>query len=289
MEVLVVEGNSQDKTKEIVQRYSQKYHFIRLLDNPKKTTPISMNIGIKNSRGEVILKIDAHTVYNKNYLINCLRALKKYKADNVGGVLIAKPAEKTLVAKAIAFSLSSFFGSGNSYFRTGSKRPREADTVAFGCYRKDVFKRIGLYNEKLTRGQDMELNQRLKKAGGKIILAPDILAYYYPKASLRDFWAHNIKDGFWATYPLKFVKMPLKLRHYVPLIFVLSIIISALFFSSLFKLIIIFYILFSFYFSSKTALKEKDIRYLFLMPIVFAIRHIGYGLGSIWGLLNIWR
>lgn len=299
-EILVVDGNSEDKTKEIARDYQNKYPFIRLLDNPKKTTPISMNIGIKESKGLIVLKIDAHAVYDKNYVRNCLKTLKDYKADNVGGILISQPANKTLRAKAIAFSLTSFFGAGNSYFRTGSKQVREVDTVSFGCYRKDVFERIGLYNEKLTRSQDMELNMRLKKAGGKIILSPDIIAYYYPKSTFYDFFIHNFKDGFWSVYPLKIINpittkqkfgvragMPLKLRHYIPLAFILTLLITGLFISSLFEFIIIIYLLASFCFSFKFAIKEMSPAYFIFLPIAFAIRHIGYGLGSLWGLIKL--
>lgn len=293
LEVLVVDGMSEDKTKEIVKDYSQKYSFIKLLDNPNKITPFAMNIGIKNSKGDIIMKIDAHSVYQKDYISKCLENLQKYKADNVGGILKTLPAKNTLIAKAIALSLSSFFGAGNSYFRTGLKEAKEADTVAFGCYKREVFDKIGLYNENLARSQDMELNVRLKKAGGKIMLCPDIAAIYYPKDNLKDFFWHNFQDGFWAVYPLKFVKIPFSIRHYIPLIFASALFFSFIlsffseFFRVLFWLIIYIYFLVNAYFSYKISKREREAKFLFLLPLVFSLRHFGYGLGSLWGFAKI--
>ncbi len=122
----------------------------------------------------------------------------------------------------------------------------------------------------------MEFNLRLKKAGGKILLVPDIVSYYYPKSNLKDFFLHNIKDGIWSIFPLKFIKTPFKIRHYIPLIFVLTLPLS-----------IWPYIILSIYFSLKIAFRDKDWRYFFVMPLVFGIRHIGYGLGSLFGLLKL--
>lgn len=276
IEVLVVDGMSEDKTREVVARYSQKFTFLKILENSKKITPAAMNIGIKNSKGEIIIKMDAHTVYEKDYISKCIKHLKESGADNVGGVLKTLPAKDTLVVKAIAISLSHSFGAGNSYFRIGSKKPREVDTVAFGCYKKEIFEKIGLFNEKMAKIEDFELNYRLRKAGGKIMLFPDIRAFYYPSSeNLKDFFHHNFTDGIWATYPLKY-GFQVSLRHLLPLIFVLTLPLS-----------IWPYILLSLFFSAKIAFYEKDFRLFFLMPLVFGTRHIGYGLGSILGLIKI--
>ncbi len=282
LEVLVVDGMSKDKTREIIEKYTKQYPFVKFLKNPKKITPSSMNIGIKNSKGKIIIKMDAHTFYERDYISKCVKYLEESGADNVGGVLETLPSKDNIVARAIAICLSHFFGAGTSYFRTGSKEPREVDTVAFGCYWKKIFDEIGLYNEKMDKIEDFELNYRLRKAGGKIMLFPDIKAFYYPSSeNLKQFSEHNFTDGIWSTYHLKFSKRLLvSWRHLTPMIFVLSLL---LFFSIIFTL----YLLVSFCFSFKVALKEKDFRYLFIMPVFFASRHIGYGLGSIWGLVKI--
>jgi len=294
MEIFVVDGISEDKTREIVKEYSKKNLFIYLLDNPKKITPVAFNLGIKNANGEIIIIGSSHAVYKKDYIQKYTKYLDKCHADCIGGLQITIPTNNHLTTKAIALVLSCTFGVGNALFRTGqSKKPKIVDTVPFACYRKNIFERIGLFNENLIRSQDMELNMRLKKAGGKIVLKPEVVGYYYPKSTLKEFFKHNFIDGIWAIYPLKFVKIPLKIRHYIPLFFILSLLISGIFgiffplFSWLFLFIIATYILFSLYFSINIAYNEKDIKYLFLMPITFACRHFGYGIGSLIGLIKL--
>ena len=294
MEILVIDGMSGDKTREIVKKYSEKYPFIKLLENPNKFTPFALNIAIKKTKGEIIIRMDAHSTYKKDYISTCIKYLNEYDADNIGGIWKILPGEKTLVAKSIAFASSSIFGAGDAYYRRGyDKGIKEVDTVFGGCYRKEIFKKIGLFNENLVRSQDIEFNLRLKKAGGKILLVPDIIAYYYPKSNFKEFFVHNFKDGIWAIYPLKFVKIPLCLRHYIPFIFILSLLgtgLLGIFFPIFFWLFLFIfgsYFLVANYFSVKISTKEKDIRFLFLMPVAFACRHIGYGLGSIWGLIKI--
>jgi len=276
LEILVVDGMSEDETKEIIKKYANRHSFLRLLENPRKITPAAMNLGIKNSKGDVIIKMDAHSLYAKNYISKCVEHLKESGADNVGGVLKTIPFKNTITAKAIAISLSHIFGAGGSYFRIGSKKPRGVDTVAFGCYRKEVIDKIGPFNEKMAKIEDFEFNSRLRKAGGKIILFPDIVTYYYPSSdNFKDFFLHNFIDGVWATYPLKY-GFKVSLRHLIPLIFVLTLPLS-----------IWPYIPASLFFSARIAFCGKDPRLFFIMLLAFGTRHIGYGLGSIWGLIKI--
>lgn len=279
MEVLVIDGMSEDRTREIISNLKSQISNppIRLIDNLKKFTNFALNLGIKEAKGEILMLIGAHAGYEKDYVSKCVRCLKEYDADNVGGVMKTLPSENTLFAKAIAFSLSCPFGAGNAYYKSGySGQPKWVDTVFGGCYKREVFEKIGLFNENLVRSQDMEFNLRLKKAGGKILLVPNIVSYYYPKSNLKDFFLHNFEDGVWAIYPLKFVKAPLRLRHYIPLFFVLTLPLS-----------IWPYILVSLFFSFKITLIKKDVRLFFVMPLVFSVRHFGYGLGSVWGLIKL--
>lgn len=277
LEVLVVDGMSKDRTREIVKEYIKKNSFIKILDNPKINTPAAMNVGIKNTKGDIIIKMDAHSVYDKDYISNSVKHLLESKADNVGGVLKPISSKNSLTAKAIAISLSHSFGAGGSYFRTGTDKPREVDTVAFGCFKKEIFNKIGIYNEKMAKIEDLELNHRIRKSGGKIILFPDIKAYYYPSSdNLKDFFKHNFNDGIWTTYSIKFGFSSKSFRHYIPLVFILTL-----------PLAIWPYILVSLYFSFQITVKEKNMLYLFIMPLVFLSRHIGYGLGSFIGLIKI--
>ena len=294
LEILIVDGMSEDETRDIVEGYTQQYRFIKLLDNPKKITPVAFNIGVQHAKGEIIMIMSAHSTYEENYISKCVKFLGEYNADNVGGILITVPGDDTLIAKSIVLSLSNPFGVGNSHFRIGGvKEPKWSDTAAFGCYKREVFERIGLYNENLARSSDMDFNVRLKNAGGKILLVPDIVAYYHARPNFKAFCKHNLSNGFWATYPLKFVNMSFSLRHYIPFIFVSSLIGSAVLsvFSPIFLWLFLFifgsYALANAYFSVKIAAKEKDFRYLFAMPLIFATLHISYSLGSLWGLLKV--
>ena len=222
LEILVIDGGSKDKTKEVVNTYSKKYDFIKLFDNPKNITPTAMNIGIKNAKGEIVSKTDAHTTYQKDYVSKSIRYLFEYNADCVGGIALAKAKSNSLIAKAITLVLSDKFGGGGA-FRTRVEKSTFTDT-AFGCfYKKEIFEKIGLFNEKLKRSQDIEFNLRLNKAGGKVLLAPDIISYYYPKSNLKEFFGHNLIDGFWTVYPLKFKVKFFSIRHLVPLGFFAAI------------------------------------------------------------------
>ncbi len=277
LEVLVVDGMSDDKTREIVEKFKNQNSKIKiqLIDNPKKFTNFAFNTGVKEAKGEIIMIMGAHAGYEKNYVSKCVKYLEEYNANNVGGIMKTMPAKDTLEARAIAYSLSSPFGAASD-FRVGSKEPKEVDTVFGGCFKKEIFQRVGLFNENLRRSQDMEFNLRIKKAAGRILLFPDIIVSYYPQATFENFFKHNLGDGIWSVYPLKFIKTKFKLRHYIPLIFILTLPLS-----------IWFYIPFSLFFSLKIAIKENDLRFLFLMPIAFFSRHFGYGFGSIWGLVKL--
>ena len=296
LEILVVDGMSEDKTREIIKEYLEKYPFIKLLENPNKFTPFALNIGIKEAKGEIIIRMDAHSTCKKDYVSKCVKYLREYNADNVGGIWKIVPRENNIVAKFIALASSSIFGAGDAYYRRGySGKPRWVDTVFGGCYKKEVFNKIGLFNEKLRRSQDMEFNLRLKKAGGKILLVPDIVTYYYPSATLMSFLKHNFVDGVWTTYPLKFGIRIFSWRHLAPLVFVMGLLGSfflglfSSFFAALFFLGFFLYLAASFYFSWKISIREKNPRYIFLMPLVFMIRHFAYGAGSLYGLARIWK
>lgn len=287
LEVIVVDGMSEDQSRKIIEEFTKRYHFIKLLDNPKKSTPSALNIGINSARGEIIIRMDAHATYHPEYIKKCVQYLSQYDADNVGGIWRVMPRENTLQNKSIVFATSSIFAAGDAYYRRGySGKPKWVDTVFGGCYRRTVFEKVGLFNENLLRAQDLEFNIRLNKAGGKILLVPEIIAYYYPKAKLRQFFKHNFQDGFWATFALKFTRTPFKLRQYLPLLGVIFLLLFGVLGFRFWVLGFGLYILLSLYFSCRIAIKNHDIRLFFLMPIAFGARHFGYGLGSIWGLIN---
>lgn len=291
LEILIIDGDSEDETRNIVEKYSEKYPFIKLLNNPNKYTPFGLNIGIKESTGEIIVRMDAHAGYNPDYISKCVRILRESGADNVGGVIKTLPSKNTIWAKSIAMVLSHRFGAGSSYFRTGTDKSRYVDTIFGGCYRKSIFEKIGMFNEKLIRGQDIELNKRLKKAGGKILLTPDIIATYFPQSTFLGFLKHNFVDGFWTTYPFKFNVKIFGPRHLLPLVFVSSIIIGIILSDFFLGKLILFlvlgsYIMMNLFFALEISAKQGSNYFLFLF-VTFMNRHFAYGVGSIWGLIVV--
>ncbi len=292
LEVLVSDGISEDRTRGIIKTYSERYHFISIIDNPKKIAPSALNIGIKNLKGEIIMRMDAHTIYGKHYIAQCVKYLQKYNVDNVGGIWVTLPGSDTVMAKTIALALSHPFGVGNSYFRIGLKEPKYVDTVPFGCYKKEVFNRIGLFNENLVRNQDIEFNLRLKNAGGKILLVPDIVSYYYARCSLKALAINNFANGFWVIYSSRFAKVPFSRRHLIPLLFVfallssfsMSFVFSPMFY--IFSLALVTYLTADMFYSLKLSLKNSLHYFPFLILTFFAL-HVSYGLGSLWGFLKL--
>ena len=293
MEILVVDGSSTDHTKDIASRYSEKHSYIRLLDNPRKTTPVAMNIGINAARGELVTKSDAHSAYPPNYISTCVRYMAEFRADVVGGEAIATPGEDSRTARAIVLSLRSTFGTGGSRFRMGVTKPVWADTAFGPLYRKALFGQTGLYNEALTRSQDMDMSIRIKRAGGRILLVPEIAIAYYPKTTLSGFFQHNLSDGFWAILPVKYGTPLFRLRHLLPLGFAAGILISAVL-GFVFWPFWVFaaclaglYLFVSLFFSSRIAFAEHEPALIPMIVGAFTARHLGYGLGSLFGLVKL--
>jgi glycosyltransferase involved in cell wall biosynthesis len=292
LEVLIVDGMSKDKTPQIVENYREKLLSIKILKNPKKITPCAFNLGISYSKADIIMIMSAHSTLGKEYISKCVKYLDKHNVDNVGGIWITLPGDDTIIAQSIALTLSHPFGVGNTYFRIGSEEPKYADTVPFGCYGKEVFKKIGLFNEKLIRNQDLEFNLRLKKAGGKILLVPDIVSYYYARSTLRALAKNNFSNGFWVVYSSKFAKMPFSIRHLIPFFFVLSICASLILsfiyrpFIYLFVLVFVAYLISNILFSLGISFK-KGFKYFVPMMASFTTLHFSYGFGSMRGLIKL--
>jgi glycosyltransferase involved in cell wall biosynthesis len=228
LEVFVIDGMSNDGTRDIVASFAAGHPFIRLLENPKRTAPAALNIGIAAARGEIIMRMDAHTEFRANYIGCLVHWLQKSDADNVGGWLITRPSADTAKAKALTLGETHLFGVGNASYRLGVSEPRQVDTVPFGCYRREVFDRIGLFDEELVRGQDLELNLRLRKAGGLILLVPDAVSCYHSRDSLHKLWRTHFQNGYFNVLILRKTKGRLTLRHMIPPLFVLVLLAGGL-------------------------------------------------------------
>ena len=230
LEILIIDGMSTDKTVEIINEYVRQFPFIKLLQNPEKTIPYAMNLGIAQTQGEIIVRVDAHAFYPENYVSSLASNLIDLDADNVGAVCKTDVLTKNKKTSAIVEVLSNRFGVGNSLFRVGTSRITKVDTVPFGCYKKSTFTKFGLYDTRLTRNQDLELNKRIIRGGGKIYLIPNIECIYYARETFSAIAKNNYSNGIWNMATIKWTKKlsSLSLRHFIPLIFLLSLMLPCL-------------------------------------------------------------
>lgn len=284
MEILVVDGMSDDGTREILNEIVQHFNHLRVIDNPGIIVPIALNIGIKNARGDILIRIDAHSTYTPDYVSKCVETFQKSGADNVGGVVEHRG--RGFVGEAIALAQGCKFGLGGAKFRT-AKKAQYVDTVFPGVWSKSAFKKYGYFNEKLVRNQDIEFNSRIRKQGGKIFVTPEIKSFYYCRSGILDLWKQNFGNGYWSIKTIKFAPGTLSLRHFVPLIFVLSLLVLWVV-PVLWFFIIISYLLCNLFFSLKIAL-TISFKYLKVLPIVFMTLHFSYGFGSLRGISMLKR
>ena len=235
--------------------------------------------------------MDAHTIYPADYISGLVTWLIKSEADNVGGIAIVRPANKTPKASAIAFALSHPWGVGNSHFRIGAVGPKWVDTVPFGCYRRGVFDRIGLFNEALVRNQDDELNHRLLKHGGRILLVPGIVSFYTARESLAKLWMTFYQYGYFKPLAARTVGAVMTARQLVPSTFIICLAVTASlapvspFMAMIFKVIVAGYAVIDLSISFHAAL-FKSMRCGLWSMVVFPILHLGYGLGYLRGVVD---
>ena len=227
LEILVAEGQSDDDTRAIIERYARQDPRIRLIENPSRTTPAGLNQAIRSSSGSIIIRMDAHVLYPDHYIRSLVEALEETGADNVGGVLETVPGDSSPAGRAIAIGLSHPFGVGNSHFRTGTSERRDVDTVPFGCFRREVFDRIGLFDEELIRNQDDELNFRLLRHGGRVLLLPEVSSRYFARPSFGQLARMYYQYGYFKPLVARKVGRVMTARQLVPSLLVTSLALSA--------------------------------------------------------------
>ena len=221
LEVVFVDGMSTDGTRAILEEASREYPFIRVVDNPRLSTPVAMNLGIRATRAEIIVRLDAHSEYPRDYISSCVRLLLSSgpKVGGAGGRIVPLPNGGGPWARAVAFVTAHRFGVGNARFRT-SWRPGLVDTVPGGTFLRAVLLEVGLYDERLTRNQDNELTARLQKAGYAIAFDPSIHIYYRNQASLAGLARQAFLNSLWNIYTLTLHPYTWKWRRFVPMGFV---------------------------------------------------------------------
>ena len=293
LEVLFVDGMSTDRTREIIASYLPQCPYLRVLDNPHKIVPYAMNKGISEAKGDIIMRLDGHSLYPSNYFSELVKWHSKLpEAWNIGGVCETKVVNSNKTSEAIAKVMSDKFGVGNSTFRTGSdKEYLEVDTVPFGCYKSFVFDRIGLYNEKLVRVQDIELNKRLTHAGGKIYMVPSIHCTYIPRDNYRDFFENRFQTGYWVikTCFITHTTKNLGLRHFIPAGFVLALLLPLLLGFIWWPLFLVSPFVALLYLGCMTMrsiqIKDEKTSVWHLLK-AFCCIHFSYGMGSIKALID---
>lgn len=297
MEVLVADGLSEDGSRWILEEIAQRDTRVRLIDNPARITPAALNRAIEASRGDLILRIDAHSIVAPDYLSELVRFLNAHpQAWGAGGRMHTAPEEDGLFAGAITVVLSHRFGVGNSRFRTSVDiaEPRRVDTVFNCCWRREVFDRVGLFHEQLERSQDIEMSSRIARAGGTLWLIPQAETVYFARTDFGAYLLHNWTNGVWSLAPAIFLgHLPVRWRHLVPLVFVSSVVIAAALAATgaaprwLPSIPVVPYLTLNLFVSLVAALRKRDTKLTILLPLAFAGLHFGYGAGSLWGALRV--
>jgi succinoglycan biosynthesis protein ExoA len=219
MEVIVVDGESDDASAEIIRRYAARDARITVLQNPRRIVPTAMNIAIRAARGSIITRVDGHTRIATDYVSVGVEILQRTGADNVGGPM--NPVGGGVFGDAVATAMTSRFGIG-AYFHFGTEE-READTVYLGMWPRRAFERVGLFDEELVRNQDDEFNYRLRKLGGRILFTPRMRSWYQNRQSLTRLARQFYQYGEWKVRVLQKHPRQMSWRHAVPPAFVAAL------------------------------------------------------------------
>ncbi len=280
-ELLLIDGGSTDRTVSTIMEWCDKYDNIKLLHNPVKYVPFALNIGIKNSSGDPIIRLDAHTEYAEDYFEQIIKTFNETGADIVGGPMNA--VGKTNFQIAVAQATGTVFGVGNSKIHKG-KYEGESDHVYLGAWRRKLFDEIGYFDERLKRNQDDEFHYRARSLGKKIYLNPEIKSYYYPRSSLSKLIKQYFQYGLFKPVVLSKIKSEIKLRHLIPSLFSIYILsLSLAFFSKFYFLPLFAYIFMDIYFSARA---KSNVKIVIISLLIYPVLHLSYGTGFLIGLFK---
>jgi succinoglycan biosynthesis protein ExoA len=287
-EILVADGVSNDGTREFLERFCTENPKVRLLNNPGRIVSTGLNAALREARGQVIVRMDAHTVYASDYIKQCLAVLQQTGADNVGGPM------RTTATTYKERAIQSVF---HSPFAVGGARSHNpdydgyVDTVIYGCWKKSVFDRVGDFDEELVRNQDDEHNLRLVRNSGKVYQSPRIKSWYHVRDSFRALLRQYMQYGYWKVLVIRKHYLPASIRHVIPALFVGSLglllvlgcfwhpaFYGAAILAGLYGISILLVSLFTAF--------QTELKLLPLLPIAFACFHLGYGYGFLRGLVD---
>jgi len=293
MEILIADGMSTDGTREVIEHLKRNNPHIKidLIDNPGRVVSVGMNAALARASGEVIVRVDGHTLIARDYVGECVDALQRSRASNVGGPMNALGLG--LIGEAVAIATSSPFGVGGARFHY-SNREEYVDTVYMGAWPSSVFRSIGTFDEEMVRNQDDEFNYRLRAAGGSIFLTPRIKSQYYGRTTIRSLWRQYFQYGYWKVRVMQKHSGQMQPRQFVPPLFVAASA-TAMLLLPVFAVArdVLAIVLGSYVIANLTAsvltLRKNKYSLLALVPVAFATLHLAYGLGFLTGFVRFWR
>lgn len=292
LEVVISDAMSEDNTRDKIKKFTEKNPALKVtvVDNPKRTIPAAVNTAAHAARGKYLVRMDAHSVPDRNYITESVRLLKDDVAENVGGVWEIQAGENTCIARAIAASASHPLGAGDALYRIANKAAY-VETVPYGAFSKETFEKAGRFDESLLANEDYEFNTRIRLSGGRIWLDPRIRCKYYARKNLRQLAKQYWRYGFWKLRMLKRYPKTLRWRQAIPPIFTFGIILFTLLsmFSQFARIILAtglgMYVSVLGLFSFREALRRKDVCYL-LMLFAFMVMHFCWGSGFLYSILD---
>jgi glycosyltransferase involved in cell wall biosynthesis len=291
LEVIVADGMSTDRTRELATELIRDRRRVRLIENPGKIVATGLNAALRVAQGEVIVRVDGHTVINSDYVRECVAALQTTAGDNVGGRM--NSVSEGWFGGAVAAATSSRFGVGGARFHY-SDQEQWVDTVYLGAWRRDVFQRIGTFDEEMVRNQDDEFNYRLRAARGKILLSPRIQSQYYNRATPLALWKQYFQYGYWKVRVMQKHPRQMQLRQFIPAMFVLWLLSLAVLSAIVKGAWIVLFASLALYvaaavIASVLAATRAGWRLLPLLPFSFLTIHFSYGFGFLIGLIVFWN
>lgn len=293
LEVIIADGLSTDQTRQQVANFQVKHPGldIQLVDNPKKIIPAALNQAIQASRGQIIIRLDAHSKPYPDYIARCVEALETNLGENVGGAWEIRPRHVGWIPESIAAAAAHPLGVGNALYRHASKSAY-VDTVPFGAFKRELLALIGFFDENLLTNEDYEFNARIRKSGGKIWLDPSIRSVYYAQPTLSGLAHQYWRYGFWKWRMLRRNPETLRWRQALPPLFVLSLILGLLagfafpIIWGLLTIEVLFYFGVLLITSFITSIRKRKLLLTFGLPLAMATMHIGWGAGFIWSMIK---
>jgi succinoglycan biosynthesis protein ExoA len=293
IEVILADGMSTDQTRSEVAAFQREYPnlLVKIVDNPRRIIPAALNVALAAAQGEIIIRLDGHSMPYPEYVELCVADLKQGKGDNVGGVWEIHPAGDSWIARSIAAAASHPFGVGDAFYRF-STRPGAVDTVPFGAFHRSLFEQTGKFDENLLTNEDYEFNARIRQRGGVVWFDPSIRSVYFARPDLAALAKQYWRYGFWKLRMLRRYPETLRWRQALPPLFVsgcLGLTLLSTFWVTarwMLVIILILYLTLLVLGSLPDAYRQKDARLLIGIPLAIVTMHSCWGAGFLRSLID---